>query len=113
LRVERIISLTLRIGVVASSLLVITGLVLYLISAANSFIPTSEVNGLKLAELLLQGSPEGIILLGVIVLILTPVVRVLELLIDYAWARDKIYIILSMAVLILMLFGIFALPTIR
>jgi uncharacterized membrane protein len=113
LKLERIISLTLRIGVISSSLLVVAGLALYLISGAKSFIPTSELSGIQVIKLLTQGSPEGIILTGVMVLIFTPVVRVLELLFDYAWAKDKIYAILSLAVLTLMLFGIFMLPIIR
>lgn len=113
MRLERIISLTLRVGVISSALLVTAGLVLYYISGVNSFISTASLSGLEVAKLVMRGNPEGIILAGVIVLIFTPVARVFELLVDYAWSRDKIYTLLSLAVLSLMLFGIFVLPIIR
>ncbi|MEM0117866.1 MAG: DUF1634 domain-containing protein [Conexivisphaerales archaeon] len=113
MKLERIISLTLRVGVVTSAILVVSGLVLFYISGQSTFTQTSSLSASDVLRLLLAGNAEGVILLGVIVLILTPVARVFELALDYIWSRDKVYIILSIAVLCLMLFGIIVLPVIR
>ncbi|MEM3637106.1 MAG: DUF1634 domain-containing protein [Conexivisphaerales archaeon] len=113
MKLERIISLTLRIGVISSAILVVSGLVLFYAKGQSTFIPTNSLSASDVPRLLLAGNPEGVILLGVIVLILTPVVRVFELLLDYLWSRDRVYTILSLAVLCLMLFGILALPILR
>lgn len=113
MRLERVISLTLRTGVIFSTILVVTGLVLYYVENGPSFLPTYEVGILTLFAGLVSLRPEAFILLGVVVLIFTPVARVLELLVEYIWLRDRIYVVLSAMVLSVMLFAILLLPSIR
>ncbi|MDG6934330.1 MAG: DUF1634 domain-containing protein [Nitrososphaerota archaeon] len=107
---ERAISLTLRTGVVASAILVLIGLSLYYAEGTPVMPPTSSLSAFAVFSGLLALKPESVILLGVIVLIATPVVRVLELFIDYLWSRDRIYAVLSALVLTVMLVGITILP---
>ncbi|MEM0075428.1 MAG: DUF1634 domain-containing protein [Nitrososphaerota archaeon] len=113
MKLERIISLTLRVGVVSSALLVVLGLLLFYVEGINSFIPTNQLNAFSVFYGLITGNPESIILLGVMVLIATPIVRVLELFLDYVWSKDRLYIALSLAVLMLMLVGVFLLPIVH
>ena len=79
-RLERVISLVLRTGVVTSSVCLGAGLALSLIGASS------------LAELLLN--------VGVIVLLVTPVVRVLVSIADYTSERDWGFVMLTAVVLV-------------
>ena len=53
------------------------------------------------------GSGRGVIQLGVLLLIATPVMRVVLLLIGFAWQRDRLYAAVSFAVLMLLLYSLF------
>ncbi len=106
----RIVSLTLRIGVILSSAFVITGLALYYLEHDKVVYNTSHYSVSTLLQGLAAGRPEAIILVGVIILIATPIIRVLELGLDFVYKKDKIYILLSFAVLAVMLIGILLVP---
>ncbi|PSN91341.1 hypothetical protein B9Q03_04480 [Candidatus Marsarchaeota G2 archaeon OSP_D] len=106
----KIVSLTLRIGVILSSAFVITGLVLYYLEHDKSVYNTSYYSTSTLLQGLAAGKPEAIILVGVIILIATPVIRVLELGLDFVYKKDKLYVLLSFAVLTVMLIGILLVP---
>jgi uncharacterized membrane protein len=106
----KIVSLTLRIGVILSSAFVITGLVLYYLEHDKSVYNTSYYSISTLLQGLAAGRPEAIILVGVIILIATPVIRVLELGLDFVYKKDKLYVLLSFAVLTVMLIGILLVP---
>ncbi|BBD73079.1 membrane protein [Sulfodiicoccus acidiphilus] len=111
MNLERVVSLTLRTGVILSSALVIGGLVLFYVEGRNTTISSSYFNLSRMAQGLLHLDPLAIIMLGVAVLVATPVIRVLELGINYVAAdRDRLYVALSFAVLALMLIGILLLP---
>jgi len=106
----KVVSLTLRVGVITSSVLVIAGLILVYLEHLRTIFNTSHYSFVGVLQGLEAGKPEAIILLGVIVLISTPIVRVLELALDFAYKKDKLYVILSFAVLTFMLLGIILLP---
>jgi len=78
-RLEHVISLVLRTGVVTSSVCLGVGLVLSLIGAG------------ELSQLLLN--------VGVIVLLATPVVRVLVSITEYISERDWAFVVLTAVVL--------------
>jgi uncharacterized membrane protein len=80
-RLERSIGGVLRAGVVTSSICLGAGLVLTLIGAAAT-----------LANLLLHG--------GVIVLLATPVIRVIVSIVEYAQQRDWKFTLLTLVVLV-------------
>lgn len=108
-REKYIISNTLRIGVIVASALVISGLIAFL-----ALHPNADIFKLNTSELSLTDytNPLTITLYGVIVLVSLPVLIVLEQVLIYSSERDKIYIIISMAVAIIMLFAILGLPRI-
>ena len=53
------------------------------------------------------GSGRGVIQLGVLLLIATPVMRVVLLLVGFAWQRDRLYAAVSLVVLTLLLYSLF------
>jgi uncharacterized membrane protein len=54
-----------------------------------------------------SGSRRGTIQLGILLLIATPVARVLLLVIGFAWQRDRMYVLVSLAALGLLLYSLF------
>ncbi|MDZ4828666.1 MAG: DUF1634 domain-containing protein [Phycisphaerae bacterium] len=114
-RVERVIAGWLRLGVFASVTLIAIGFVVssihnpgYLtdpeafrrLTAPGSFFPHT-ISDLVAELLSLRG--RAIITLGIIVLVLTPVVRVVLSIIAFAADRDWIYVAMTGAVLVLLL----------
>jgi len=78
-RLERIVGTVLRLGVAASSACLMLGLVLTFVGGAAS------------AGLLLQ--------VGIVILLVTPVARVVVSLVQYAGARDWTFVALTAIVL--------------
>lgn len=113
MKLENVISWTLRIGVTLSALLVVSGIVLYFAEGDTSVSVSSSFTVTKIFAGVAQADPLAIILLGVIVLIATPVIRVFELLLNYVWNRDRLYVLLSFLVLFFMLAGIILLPILK
>ena len=58
-------------------------------------------------HLLTHGNPAAIIQLGILLLIATPIARVLFAIIGFAIERDRLYIVVSLTVLAVLMFGIF------
>ncbi|MDG6999089.1 MAG: DUF1634 domain-containing protein [Nitrososphaerota archaeon] len=113
MKLEGIISLTLRTGVILSSILVVSGSVLYFVTGSISTLTSSSFGLDQIATGLTAGDPIAIILLGVVILILTPVLRVFELFLNYLWEKDRLYVLLSFLVFFFMVFGIVLLPILR
>ena len=113
---EQFIGLQLRYGVVTASLIVLCGGLLYLLKSGGLPLPhygtfIGEKAGLTTTTKIWQGvleiNPKGIIELGVLVLIATPVLRILFSLIGFVLERDKLYVTITLIVLSVMLFSIF------
>jgi uncharacterized membrane protein len=115
-RMANLISLTLRIGVLASAALIILGLVIYAINdgdpktvddalGKNGEIP--QVRPSTILDGLADGSPSAFIELGILVLILTPIVRVALTTWLFERKRDWIFVGLAGFVLIVLLLGLF------
>ncbi len=113
-KVERIMGNLLRGGVVCSALIVLAGAVLFLIHygatppAYSTFrgepAEFRSVQGILKAALALRG--RGLIQIGLLVLIATPVARVAFSVIAFALQRDRLYIVVTLAVFILLLFSL-------
>ena len=114
-KVEILLGKTLRIGVFASAGVLVAGVLVYLLrerhgitfdqalgrrEAIVALTPRSLWNGLK------DGSARSIILLGVLMLILTPVVRVAMTMLLFARQRDWILFACAGFVLIILLLGL-------
>jgi uncharacterized membrane protein len=113
MNLEKIVSLTLRIGVILSSSIVLVGLFLFFVRGNPTLTSSAEFDVAGVLEGIARGNPSAIILLGIIVLVVTPALRVFELLLSYALERDRLYTLLSILVLFFMAFGIVFLPLIR
>lgn len=113
-RVEIAISVLLRVGVTLAAAIVIVGGVLYLIHNGYG-IPEDHIFRGEPADLrqvpgvlhevqALQG--RGIIQLGVLLLILTPVARVAFSVFAFWQQRDRLYIIVTLIVLVILIHGL-------
>jgi uncharacterized membrane protein len=113
-RVEVTISVLLRVGVTLSAAIVILGGVLYLIHNGQS-IPEDhifrgepsdlrQIPGVLKDTLALRG--RGMIQLGILLLILTPVARVAFSVFAFWQQRDRLYIIVTLIVLVILIHGL-------
>jgi uncharacterized membrane protein len=114
LQVEKAISVLLRVGVLLSATVVLAGGILFLAHSGSAH-PDYHVFRGEPAELrqprlifhsTLSGSPEAIIQLGLLLLILTPVARVLFSVFAFAFERDFMYVVMTLIVLIVLLYSL-------
>ncbi len=113
---ETAIGYTLRIGVIAAAVLVLAGGVYYLIE--NAFAPAdyhtfhpAVKHALDLSAIVqnaLALNSLGIIQLGLLVLIATPIVRVILSVVAFALERDLLYVAVTVVVLVVLLYSFLA-----
>ena len=101
---NEIVHLILVVGFVASAGLFIIGLVLNLIWLAP--LPSSTVSPATALQLAVELQPGGFFSLGLIVLIATPMVRVLASAVVFLWQRDWRYTGITLLVLLIMVISI-------
>ena len=114
-RLETIIGYTLRIGVTAAAVLVLAGGVYYLIENAfipadyHTFHPTAKTSRdlSGIVENALALNSLGIIQLGLLVLIATPIVRVILSIVAFILERDTLYVAATLIVLATLLYSLF------
>ena len=113
---ETVIGHTLRIGVIAAAVLVLTGGVYYLIETANTpadyhtFHPAAK-HSLDLSAIVqnaLALNSLGVIQVGLLVLIATPIVRVILSVVAFALERDLLYVTVTVVVLAVLLYSFLA-----
>jgi uncharacterized membrane protein len=113
-RMEAMMGRLLQAGVLLASTIVLVGGLLYLRINANHRADyrtfTSEPLDLhhtgQLFHLLAQGDPSAIVQLGVLLLIATPIARVVFAVIGFAIERDRLYVLISLIVLAVLIFGL-------
>lgn len=115
-RLDEKLGLLLRTGVLLSAVVVLGGGILYLIHRGSS-LPDYRVFHGEPADLRsVQGilkdvfslRPEGLIQLGLLLLIATPVTRVAFSVLAFALNRDQTYVIVTLIVLILLMYSLVA-----
>ncbi len=113
---ETVIGYTLRIGVITAAVLVLAGGVYYLMENAHApadyhtFQPTAK-HALDLAAIVqnaLALNSIGIIQLGLLVLVATPIVRVILSVAAFALERDLLYVAVTVVVLAVLLYSFLA-----
>lgn len=113
---ELIVSYVLRVGVYSSAALLIVGIILYLISVLGQGSDwRTTINDVgqhsqryrpdQLLAALSRFEPLAIIELGVIVLVLTPIVRVATTVLIFVRERDRLYVGITLVVLAVLLLG--------
>lgn len=114
--IENIMGNLLRTGVVAAAVIVFIGAVLYLIKYGLTLPEYSTFRG-EPAELKSIGGiiseafsfhSRGIMQLGLLVLIATPVARVIFAIIGFSIEKDYTYTVISVIVLCILLFSLFS-----
>jgi uncharacterized membrane protein len=114
-RVELVIGNLLRYGVIVSALVVLTGGILYLTEKGREPVPDyrafHEGTILTPAAILhdaLNFRSEGVTELGLLLLIATPVARVLFSVFAFARQRDALYVVVTLIVLAVLLYSLFS-----
>jgi uncharacterized membrane protein len=115
LQMELTVSRMLRVGVTAAATVVLAGAILYLVQAHGAKPAFQHFHGIprpadKIAPVL-EGvrhlDPRSIIHLGILLLVATPILRVAFCLYSFARQKDKIYVIVSGIVLVVLLYSFF------
>jgi uncharacterized membrane protein len=113
-QVEALISQVLRVGTLLSCSVAVLGLILYLLHHSSA-VPDYGVfhsfgeKSLGFGELVsaaLHGNSVAVIQLGILLLIATPVARVLFLVVAFALERDRLYVVVSGVVLAILLYSL-------
>jgi len=114
-RFRTVVSGVLIVGVVTSAILLTTAFVASLlvgwdgslVGAADRVRPDSDFSGL--AGSLLKLRPIAIAQLGLLVLVATPVVRVMASVVGFALEGDRLYAVITLTVLGILLVSLFGL----
>jgi len=114
-RIEIMIGVLLRVGVILAALLVIGGGALYLTRHGHQIASYRTFHGEPpdleripgIFHAATTGRAQGIIQLGLLVLIATPVARVLFSAIAFLKERDFMYVVITLLVLGVLLYSLF------
>ncbi len=113
-QVEEIVGNLLRSGVIASAIVVLAGGIIYLVRYGANLPDYSifhgepaefrSVEGILKAAFALRS--RGLIQLGLLLLIATPVARVIFSIFAFALQRDRIYIVVTLIVLAVLIYSL-------
>jgi len=111
--VQGLVGNLLRIGVIAAMTVVIAGMILYVYHNGNERVHYSafEASGHRggiatIFDGIAKGESSAIIELGVMLLIATPIARILFALIGYWLEKDYLYTFIALVILIIMAISI-------
>lgn len=102
---ELAISHVLRGGVIISAAIILVGLVWFYLQMAISGQATLTYphTVIEVAQQLTQGDPLALVTLGLLILLLTPILRVAISIIIFALERDWLYTVITLIVLLILL----------
>ncbi|MEG0371641.1 MAG: DUF1634 domain-containing protein [Clostridium sp.] len=103
---EEMIIKVLRIGVSISVLFIFTGMTMLFITGDSYYDMNNISFGIVIKEAM-NFKPTYIIMLGLIILIITPVIRVLASIIVFKIEKDKIYVKITCVVLLILIISFF------
>ncbi len=112
--IDREIGIVLRVGVLTSAFTVLVGGFLFLLRQGHQTpdyrvfhgVPANLTTVTGIVHGALHGQPLAIIQLGMLLLIATPVARVLFSVLGFALARDFLYVSISTLVLFILLYSL-------
>jgi uncharacterized membrane protein len=114
-RVEQIIGNLLRAGVVLAAVVVAAGGILYLVQEGTKPAPDRHVfhgeqprRVVSIVEDAWHLKSDGLVELGLLLLILTPIARVLFSIVAFALEHDWAYVIITLLVLLILLYSLFS-----
>ena len=103
-KLEGAIHQLLVVGVILSSILMLTGFIMELV--INRRVPEQVPDLNQVITLALALQPSGILALGLLVLIATPILRVAASVIGYLYERDWRFAVITFIVLMIVIFSI-------
>jgi len=111
---EAAVGALLRIGVLIAAAVTLVGVVLHLVAAGGAPAPghvfVGEPTDLRTIPGVIAAAvawrPRGVLQLGVLLLIATPIARVALLVVAFAFERDVLYVVVSGFVLAVLLHGL-------
>lgn len=114
-RVERIMGTLLQSGVIISGLAVLAGGILYMLRYGResvhyeNFVTEREsVRSLAaVANCAFHGDARAIVQCGLLLLIATPVARVLFSILAFSLEKDRLYVVLTVIVFLILLYSLF------
>jgi uncharacterized membrane protein len=114
-RVEHILGALLQAGVIISGLVVLVGAILYLVRYAQFPVHyenfeagrESLLNLASVANSAFHGDGRAIIQCGLLLLIATPVARVLFSIVAFALEKDRLYVVLTLIVFLILMYSLF------
>lgn len=104
--IESIIIKVLRVGVVISASIILIGLIL-LFSTGDYYFDINNISFTMVISQAINLRPAYIIMIGLLVLILTPVIRIVASLIIFKVQDDKTYVCITLIVLIILAISFF------
>ncbi len=110
-RLSTVIGVVLRTGTVLAAMIILLGLALLWAGgspaplALHHFDPSAAQSGTHVLTGLSTFEPRAVILLGVVVLVLTPLLRVLSCTVVFLMERDRLYVVISLIVAATLLLG--------
>ncbi|CAM2809868.1 DUF1634 domain-containing protein [Fructilactobacillus fructivorans] len=108
IRIEQLIGKIMRIGVIISVIIMLFGLVLYIVTGTTGFGSHYYLTSFsQLLKGIISLKPYSIMMLGVFALILTPVLRVVVSIYSFYKEHDKMYVIITTIVFIILLISFF------
>jgi uncharacterized membrane protein len=113
-KLETVIGRMLQAGVLLAAFVVLTGGILYLHQSTEPRPDYTHFHGTssalrspaQIVALAAHGNPEGLIQLGLLLLIATPIVRVMVAAVGFLMERDRMYFWVSLAVLAVLLYSL-------
>jgi uncharacterized membrane protein len=114
-RVEGILGTLLQSGVIVSGLVVLAGGILFMLRYGHDIVRyadfVAERESLQsirdIGRNALHGDARDIVECGLLLLIATPVARVVFSIIGFALARERLYVVLTLIVLLILLYSLF------
>jgi uncharacterized membrane protein len=114
-RLEILVGIMLRTGVLLAAAIVLFGGIIYLVHSHGPRPDYAHFHAEPLQLITLSGilhgvaalNPESIIMLGLLVLIATPVARVVMCVVGFLFERDHLYVAVSSIVLAILLYSLF------
>ena len=114
-RIENLVGIMLRTGVLLAATIVLIGGILYLAHNHGPRMDYSHFNAEPAHLIAFSGimhgvaalDPESIIMLGLLVLVATPVARVGMCIVGFLYERDHLYTAVSTIVLLILLYSLF------
>ena len=103
---NRLVANSLRLGVFASALLSMVGLLVWAARGFSNVVPVARSAIVETLTSAFRGSDSGIIYLAIVVLVATPVFRVAVSAAYFVKEGDQKYVLISLAVLSMLLFAL-------